>query len=63
MQLSAAGGDTVATDMGTSLSAQKLAAWVNHQVEKEGIAKLTIIILLLTTVGMLSFTWGYAEVR
>jgi hypothetical protein len=49
--------------MGTSLSAQKLAAWANHQVEKEGIAKLTILILLLTTVGMLSFTWGYAEVR
>lgn len=42
---------------------QKAAAWVNYQVEREGIARLTILILVLTTVCMLSFTWGYAEVR
>jgi hypothetical protein len=41
---------------------QKAAAWINYQVEREGIARLTILILVLTTVGMLSFTWGYAEV-
>lgn len=41
---------------------QKATAWVNSQVEKEGIARLTILILLLTTVAMLSYTWGYAEV-
>lgn len=45
-----------------SLAMQKAAAWVNYQVEREGIARLTILILVLTTVGMLSFTWGYAEV-
>ncbi len=41
---------------------QKAAAWLNYQVEREGVARLTIFILLLTTVGMLSYTWGYAEV-
>jgi hypothetical protein len=47
----------------SSLQMQKAAAWVNYQVEREGIARLTILILVLTTVGMLSYTWGYAEVR
>jgi hypothetical protein len=44
------------------LPVQKAAAWVNYQVEREGVARLTIFILLLTTVCMLSYTWGYAEV-
>lgn len=48
--------------MTNSLAMQKAAAWINYQVEREGIARLTILILVLTTVGMLSFTWGYAEV-
>jgi len=48
--------------MAAPLQYSKTAAWLNYQVEKEGIARLTIFILLLTTVGMLSYTWGYAEV-
>lgn len=43
--------------------AHKASAWLNYQIEREGIARLTIFILLLTTVAMLAYTWGYAEVR
>ena len=32
-------------------------------VEQEGLAKRTILILAVTCVGCLSYTWGYAEVR
>ncbi|KAF8068461.1 hypothetical protein HT031_002150 [Scenedesmus sp. PABB004] len=39
----------------------RLSAWANGCLEREGLARLTISILVLTTVGCLAYTWGYAE--
>ena len=32
-------------------------------VEHDGFARTVILLLLLTTVGCMSYTWGYWEVR
>lgn len=43
--------------------AARASAMLLHWAETEGMARLTLMLLLLTTVGCLSYTWGYAEVR
>lgn len=35
---------------------------INGCLEREGLARLTISILVITTAGCLAYTWGYAEV-
>lgn len=35
--------------------------WANTYLEREGLARLTISILIITTAGCLAYTWGYAE--
>ena len=41
----------------------RVSQWANGYLEKEGLARLTIAILVVTTAGCLAYTWGYAEVR
>lgn len=39
-----------------------VSQWANGYLEREGLARLTISILVITTAGCLAYTWGYAEV-
>lgn len=41
---------------------RSMSQWMNNYLEREGIARLTISILVITTAGCLAYTWGYAEV-
>ncbi len=36
--------------------------YLNSFVESDGCARTTIVLLLLTTIGCMSYTWGYYEV-
>jgi hypothetical protein len=36
--------------------------WATNFVEQEGLAKLTIMLLVVTSAGCLAYTWGYYEV-
>ncbi|WIA10472.1 hypothetical protein OEZ85_010663 [Tetradesmus obliquus] len=38
-----------------------VSQWANGYLEREGLARLTISILVITTAGCLAYTWGYAE--
>jgi hypothetical protein len=37
--------------------------WFHNFVEHEGLARTVIVILVMTTVGCLTYTWGYYEVN
>jgi hypothetical protein len=41
---------------------RSVSQWANGYLEREGLARLTISILVITTAGCLAYTWGYAEV-
>jgi hypothetical protein len=41
----------------------RMSQWFQQYLEKEGLARLTITMLFITTAGCLAYTWGYAEVR
>lgn len=44
------------------MSSVRMSA-INGCLEREGLARLTISILIITTAGCLAYTWGYAEVN